>query len=103
MLYGAASSMPAVPGHARVTTVDDLDHLVKIAEVYSGHRGRRLVVRSGDHLHYRVHLRQTGGYEIERLSEGGKPLATSYVTKETLRDHCLGAAMQTGVLFTSVD
>ena len=102
-MYGAImQGCPAFCGHVQVRHPNDIEFLVKEAEVVTGVPGRIFVVAGAERLTYRVRSR-TNGYEVERLDPACNASGQAmYLLPEMMIEHGLGRAMRMGCLFTPV-
>lgn len=78
---------------------DDIPCLVKEGEVLTGMPGRAFVIRSADHLVYRV-IAQPGGLEVRRLDEGFRVRHSAYLSFVAFEHHPIAQAQRAGCLFT---
>lgn len=87
-------------GFVAVCEADDIAFLVKEAEIVSGKPGRHFVVAGPERRHYRVAV-GTFFFEVTSLDNGNAPIS-EVVMVEDLRQHRIGAALQSGQLFTPI-
>lgn len=101
-MYGAVMNGRATAlGFVAVREADDVALLIKEAQIVTGEPGRHFVVAGPEPLAYRVAVGPFF-FEVTRLDKGGEPTLTDVVMVEDLGQHRLGAALQSGQLFTPV-
>ncbi|MBK8335087.1 MAG: hypothetical protein IPL03_00240 [Sterolibacteriaceae bacterium] len=101
-MYGAiAAGRPGVCGLVPVREDSEIAFLVKEAEIVTGKPGRQFVVAGAARQVYRVAV-ASFVFEVTPLDGGNEPIFTDAVAIEALGQHRLGAAMQSGQLFTPV-
>lgn len=101
-MYGAVMKGRATAcGLVAVREADDIAFLVKEAEIVTGKPGRQFVVAGPERRDYRVAL-ESFVFEVTPLDHGNEATLTDLVMVEDLGQHRLGAALQSGQLFTPV-
>jgi hypothetical protein len=82
----------------RVSTLPDLDDLIRQSEMDTGQAGRDFFVAGAERLTFKVSLTPSG-YEVKRSDGTGSPAI--HATRFELGDHLLGHALIEGYLFTT--
>ena len=101
-MYGAiAAGRPGVCGLVPVRDGSEIAFLVKEAEIVTGKPGRQFVVAGAARQVYRVAV-ASFVFEVTPLDDGNEPIFTDAVVIEELGQHLLGAALQSGRLFTPI-
>jgi hypothetical protein len=101
-MYGAVfHNGAAFGGYLRVRSVFDVEDLVKTSEIVTGRAGREFVIASADRIRYLVRVVPTG-FDVARLTDGGRSIRREHVRKEAFLQHSLGVAASNGCLFTTV-
>lgn len=101
-MYGAVMKGRAwALGLVAVREVDDIVFLVKEAEILTGKPGRQFVVAGPERRDYLVAVKSFV-FEVTPLNHGNEAILTDAVMVADLGQHRLGAALQSGQLFTPV-
>lgn len=99
-MYGAIiDARAAFAGKVQVRDVEDLELLIKEAEVLSGKPGRLFVIEGASREVYRIACERYG-YWVERVGEESNPACSGHVYPDQLDGHGLGNALREGRLFT---
>lgn len=101
-MYGAIiNGRPCFCALAAVRNSQDLEWLVKEAEIPTGRAGREFVVAGPDRPAFRVAVGPSL-YEVTRLDDAKAAICTDAVSVEELARHRIGEALQRGQLFTPI-
>jgi hypothetical protein len=95
----AAAAHARLADVLRVSTLPDLDDLIRQSEMDTGRPGRDFFIGGAERLAYTVRLTPTG-YELQRSDSAGFPAV--HATRFELGDHVLGHALVEGFLFTTM-